>query len=305
MSYGKPGWCDAEEAIERNAAGRFGIVTRADCRAHGLSEDAIDRRRQSRWEPMYPGIYRLRNFPSSLKQELYAACLHGGTGAVAFGPAAAFLHGLDDFEGARPEVAASRHVRAARAVTFRRIEIPARHRHFRYGIPVIEPTRLLVHLGAAVSEERLEFAVDQCLRDRKTHLDVLQRRLTEVGGKGVLGSKMMRKLMRELEQAKSPTGSVLEVKLRRLVRRYRLPQPEGQFPVLGGRYWIDFAYPQEMIAIEAEGYAFHSGRRRWRSDLERRNVLTSLGWRVYVYPWEKVVREPEAVAMQIRAALGL
>jgi len=251
-----------------------------------------------------PGIYRLMTHPPSLTQELYAACLHGGDGAVAFGQAAACLHGLDSFTDPRLEVAAPRHVRNSRGVVFKRIGIPPRHRRFRHGIPVVEPTRMLVHLGASVSEERLEIAVDQCLREQKTHLDVLRRTLYEVGGKGVPGSAAMSKLLRELDKAKSPTGSVLEVKLRRLLRRHALPQPVGQFPVLDGRYWIDFAYPAQMIAIEAEGYAFHSGRRRWISDHDRRNVLTTLGWRILHYPWEVVVARPQVVVHQVRDLLA-
>ena len=94
------------------------------------------------------------------------------------------------------------------------------------------------------------------------------------------------------------------MKLRRIFRKYRLPQPEGQFPVLGGRYWIDFAYPERMIAIEAEGYAFHSGRRKWISDADRRNALTTLGWRVLFYPWDIVVRKPQVIAEQVQTLLA-
>lgn len=43
---------------------------------------------------------------------------------------------------------------------------------------------------------------------------------------------------------------------------------------------IDLALPHHKVAIEVDGYRWHSGRRAWRRDLERRNELTALGWTV-------------------------
>ena len=48
---------------------------------------------------------------------------------------------------------------------------------------------------------------------------------------------------------------------------------------------VDFAYPDIKLAIEAEGYRWHSSRARWERDLERRNELTALGWRVIHVTW--------------------
>jgi very-short-patch-repair endonuclease len=43
---------------------------------------------------------------------------------------------------------------------------------------------------------------------------------------------------------------------------------------------VDFAYPDIRLAIEVDGYRWHSGRAGWEHDLERRNKLTAIGWRV-------------------------
>jgi very-short-patch-repair endonuclease len=68
---------------------------------------------------------------------------------------------------------------------------------------------------------------------------------------------------------------------------------------------VDLAYPDVLLAIEADGYRYHSGRVAWQRDLERRNALTSRGWRVIHVTWKDVVLEGERVAADIRRALGI
>jgi very-short-patch-repair endonuclease len=43
---------------------------------------------------------------------------------------------------------------------------------------------------------------------------------------------------------------------------------------------VDFAYPEVRLAIEVDGYAHHSSRKQWESDLARQNRLIAAGWRV-------------------------
>jgi very-short-patch-repair endonuclease len=43
---------------------------------------------------------------------------------------------------------------------------------------------------------------------------------------------------------------------------------------------VDFAYPERRLAIELESWTYHSGKRRWERDLDRRNDLTEVNWRV-------------------------
>jgi very-short-patch-repair endonuclease len=67
---------------------------------------------------------------------------------------------------------------------------------------------------------------------------------------------------------------------------------------------IDFAYPAQRIAIEADGYRWHSGRHRWQRDLARRNKLTELGWKVFHITWSDITDRPEATMGSITSALG-
>ena len=62
---------------------------------------------------------------------------------------------------------------------------------------------------------------------------------------------------------------------------------------------IDLAYPDRLLAIEADGYRYHSGRHAWQRDLIRQTELTSRGWRVLRFSWEDVHRRPEWVVEEV------
>lgn len=68
---------------------------------------------------------------------------------------------------------------------------------------------------------------------------------------------------------------------------------------------LDFAYPLEMVAIEADGYRWHGDVTRWRADLSRRNELTRLGWTVLHFTWHDVTARPAHVLATVRNALDL
>jgi very-short-patch-repair endonuclease len=82
--------------------------------------------------------------------------------------------------------------------------------------------------------------------------------------------------------------------------------PERQFEVrsygkLVAR--VDFAYPQARLAIEVDGYRWHSGRARWQRDLQRRNRLIALGWRVLHATSEDIDGHPEVLIAMIETEL--
>jgi very-short-patch-repair endonuclease len=64
---------------------------------------------------------------------------------------------------------------------------------------------------------------------------------------------------------------------------------------------VDFAYPSVHVAIEADGYRWHSGRLKWEHDLERRNSLTALGWGVVHITWTDLMARSEDLIRSIHA----
>lgn len=67
---------------------------------------------------------------------------------------------------------------------------------------------------------------------------------------------------------------------------------------------MDAAYPEGMLALEADGYRWHAGRRAWLRDLRRRNRMAALGWRVLHVTHSDLRDRPGEVVAEVRSLLG-
>jgi very-short-patch-repair endonuclease len=79
-----------------------------------------------------------------------------------------------------------------------------------------------------------------------------------------------------------------------------------QYPVSGGRYRLDLAWPESRVAAEYDG-AVHDGRAATRADRARHNALRAAGWRVFVFADVDVDvdRQPERIGALLAQALAL
>lgn len=71
--------------------------------------------------------------------------------------------------------------------------------------------------------------------------------------------------------------------------------PEREYRFCEERKWaFDFAFPEQMVAIEIEGGTWSGGRHTrgsgYEKDLEKYNAATRLGWRIFRYSTEMVMR---------------
>lgn len=59
------------------------------------------------------------------------------------------------------------------------------------------------------------------------------------------------------------------------------PQPEREYKFAPGRKLsFDLAWPKVKVAVEADGY-YHKTETRFHSDIEKMNLATMMGWRVF------------------------
>ncbi|HJT38096.1 MAG TPA: DUF559 domain-containing protein [Actinomycetota bacterium] len=111
-----------------------------------------------------------------------------------------------------------------------------------------------------------------------------------------LGARAALKRLVE-DRARGVTESSLETRALRSLLRAGLPRPVMQYRI--GRYRVDFAYPAARVAIECDGYRYHSSRQRFDADRARDLALTREGWRVLRVTWFDV----EQLVETLRALL--
>jgi len=92
-------------------------------------------------------------------------------------------------------------------------------------------------------------------------------------------------------------GVVWKTFVRRTFAQAGLPTPIPQYEIVArdgsfvGR--VDFAFPEARLAIEVDGYAFHSSRKDWERDRVRQNELVALGWFVLRTTKRQMTERPQ------------
>ena len=295
-----------DQVITGLARRQYGLVSRTQVFESGASGSLIDRRLAAeRWERIHPGVYRIAGAPASWPQTVLAACLASGPDGLASHRTGARIWGLPG--GRDPiEVSSTARPRLPGVIVHRVRSLPKADRATHRAIPVTTPTRTLIDLAAVVAAETVEEALDDALRRGLTSLPKLRWRLDELGRRGRSGVAVVRALL----AARGPGGpvpeSVFETRLLRLLRRAGLPAPVVQHVITdGGRFVarVDLAYPDEKLAIEADGYRHHGGRQRFEHDRARLNAITALGWRVILVTWQQMQERPQELNEQIARTL--
>lgn len=296
----------ATREIARLAAAQHGVFSRGQALACGFNRRTVDRRLSSGlWVRLYAGVYRLAGTPATWRQSLLAACLAWGDGAVVSHLAAAALWCFPGFAQANLELSVPRsRQRAHRHKVHRPMSLPPADVTKIDAIPVTTPARTLIDIAACVCAEVVEEALDDALRRNLVTIRRLRWRLEELGA-GRRGSAVLANLISERSAARVVPQSVFETRLLRCLRRARLPMPVVQHRVRTNRgvAVLDFAYVDQRIAIEADGFRWHSSRQQWDQDRARANALTMLGWKIIRVTWTQLRDQPDDVTEAIRAIL--
>ena len=283
------------------AGEQHGCITVEQARSCRLSDEAIRRRTQSgRWRRVLPRTYVLRGAPETWEQRLMAALLWAGDGAVASGPSAAALWELPDFEPGPVQISHEGAKQSGREVTVRRVVLGALDVSSVRGIPVTSPARTLADLAGTLSPRRFDAALHHCLHNRIATLEDLREVSDRRAGAGHPGAGRLRDAVDAY--AGRPAASPLEARLAARLRRTRLPLPVRQHEVRTGarRRYLDFAWPDRKVAVEVDGYRWHSSRAAWERDRERLAELRRLGWTIVHVTHDDVERGFEDLAAELR-----
>ncbi|MFA5891326.1 MAG: type IV toxin-antitoxin system AbiEi family antitoxin domain-containing protein [Actinomycetota bacterium] len=297
-------------AVARVAANQHGLLTRAQALKTGATPGMIRWRLQAgRWQRVLPSTYLVAGAPPSWRRQAMAACLHLGPGATLSFRAAATLCGMTDIKTRRLEVTVTKHRNRSGnpRIVIHIPEDPSPPEDLTTidGIPVTKPARTLLDLATIESADVLEQCLDDALRRRLVSIAFLERWLADPQRKRHRGARRLQRLVDE-RAARGVTESPVETSVLQLIRSRRLPLPMLQYVVTdAGRFIarLDFAYPDQRVAIEVDGFRHHDTRATFDDERARGNAIEALGWRILRVTAAHLERDPDAVIAWIARAL--
>ena len=116
--------------------------------------------------------------------------------------------------------------------------------------------------------------------------------------KGRHGSPAARILLLAAEDGARSQAERLFVKL---LRRNKITGWKANCPVAG--YKVDVVFPAAKLAIEVDGWAYHSSADDFENDRKRQNAISLLGYQILRFTWLDLTEYPDRVLAEIRNAL--
>jgi very-short-patch-repair endonuclease len=253
---------------------------------------------------LHPQVFVLVGVPISFRRAAWAAQLWSRDGALS-GLTAARLLELDAPRSPVIEVSMPRRARPPSGVVVYRKSVGPRDLSTVQGLRVTTMPRSVIDCARHLPDQHLDVLLDSAIRSGMAKRLFLER-AEELCVPGRPGVGTIRRIIAERETEQGLTGSAFERAHLRSLKRAGLPLPISQWPVLeeGFSAFIDFAYPEHGVAIEADGYRWHSGRVAWEADRRRTAELSSRGWRVIQVTWIQLKYDRDAVVSRIRRALA-
>lgn len=287
-----------------------GLIARQQALRAGCSPRQIERALAAgELEVVLPGVYRSTTSPATARQRLLAPCLATGDGVLSHRSASARWGAriAPAFSATTTEITVRRERlwHLPDVILHRSRDLDPEQVTTLDGLPITTPTRTLVDLGQVVPWKHVQEAFDHFQVAGLVTLESTRAALALHSRRGRRGCGALRRVVESWGPIDVPVESVLEAALLRLCRDHGLPLPVAQVEVdlLGRIRRVDFAYVELKLALEVDGYAFHSTKAGFEDDRARRNELTLAGWTVLHFTWAMVIHNPAAVARQIRIAL--
>lgn len=292
-----------EELVTDLAARQHGVVSRRQLLDLGLSRTMVQSRLDTgRIRALFAGVYLVGPVEPKRAREM-AAVLAGGPHATLSHTSALGLWNLFPAEPDTPI-----HISVPFGGRFRRVGIVFHRvqplapdeRVSVDGIPVTSPIRTIVDVAGMLGSRELELVVAAAERSGLIgdgDLPALPERYARRPGMA-----MLRKFVRDRANLEF-TRSEAERRCLSLLLEAGLPRPRTNFRL--GPYEIDLFWPEERVAVEIDGWAFHGTRSQFEGDRRKDAWLCARGIEVIRLSWRQITRHSTATAVQIGQALAL
>ena len=264
-------------------ARQHSLATRTQARQAGLTRSQIGFRLDTGlWIASQRAVYRPSSVRPYFHQKVMAACL--ALDAHASLACAAAIYGLRGFEQEVIEITCAGHRRQKLddVTVHRQDRLDRRDLTVRWHLPITTPARTLLDI-AGQHPGSAERALNDALHRRLTRPEAIRSAITRATSRTAALH-----LAEILDRLAAPTESVLEDDFLALVRRHGLPEPLRQFPLAGGDFRLDFAWPDAMVAYETHGWRHHSAPEDRRRDRAKKRAAEAEGWKWNDAYWEDV-----------------
>jgi hypothetical protein len=152
--------------------------------------------------------------------------------------------------------------------------------------PVTSPAWTAVEVARGLRRPRALATLDAALRSETcSRSELWQAALEQAGRRGIVAVRELIALADAL--AESP----MESEARLAMFDGGLPAPTLQYEIIDGNgelRRVDFAWPEQRVAVEYDGLDWHSDPEAMRRDRRRRAALEDLGWVVISIVFEDV-----------------
>ncbi|MFP4311244.1 MAG: DUF559 domain-containing protein [Nitriliruptoraceae bacterium] len=303
---------DASVSLDALAARTSGIVTRPALLASGWSESRVDRAVSSRaLLPVAAGVYRVRGAPWTRQASRQAAVAIAGAGATLARWSAAEMLGIADPRPGPHHVLVPHARRSSTSAPG--LALVTRTRHLEpsdvteiAGIAVTTAARTLLDLAREIDAPRLAELSSEAIRRTGLGLGDLSRILER--HRKTPGRRRLRDAIGLLGDDGHRFRSMVEVRALSSLLEAGLPRPEVGYTIRSETGVIlaevDLAYPTHRLAIEIDGFRWHSSPARKRADEDRQNRLLLAGWTVLRFSATVVHDSPATLVEAVAEALG-
>jgi very-short-patch-repair endonuclease len=289
--------------LQRVAHQQAGAFSRTQALALGVSESGIRRRLASgAWYRLVPsgGVYVQAAATVTWETRLWAAVLTvGSPSGLGLGTAAALWAWVKPHE-ALVDVVVPRHRYPTRppGVVIKRLDLQPADFTRKAGLPITTRTRTLADCLRFLPIADAVTVLDRAQQVNRVNLKRVAEHLPARG----TGTRQARQLLAAATGEHSPAERLATALLRQAkIGGWRM---NHRVELAGRVVVIDIAFVDALVAVEIDGWAYHSDVDAFQRDRQRQNRLVAHGWRVLRFTYRDLVDRPDALVAEIRSALG-
>lgn len=168
-------------------------------------------------------------------------------------------------------------------------------------VRVSTPTRMFVELASMLGMVDLVVVGDALIRRKLVTLDELRDYCAQSTDRHAVAARRAAAYVRE------KVDSAMESRLRMLIVLAGLPEPTVnlEYTDYYGNVLMkfDFSYPDLKLIIEYDGRQHAERAKQWLHDVERREQLDDMHWRILIVTSEGIYKKPGDTVLRVQRAL--